>query len=566
MSSRFTSGLRFAVLFVLLAGLALPLTTAEAEPPAVTMQFLNVSDWHGQIDPLASGVGGASVISTYWKQDRLNYPNSTFMFTAGDTFGATPPLSNFFEEKPAVLALRMMGVKISTLGNHEFDRGINHLQEMIDLAGQKKGQQPGKPYRYVTSNLKNRNKNLDDVRGYQIYEIGGLKVAVIGVTNPDAPTLVFPGSFGTMETQDPAQRALKARAKAAEEGAKVFIVILHMGVTGFDGGGQPFGPLVDFANSVNGFHVIFGDHTDIEYGGIINNQLVVENRSKGATYARTLLTVKSKTGLILNRSFEFVEPVAANVTPDQAIEDVMQPYRDELKPIYETQIGQADMVIPRADACGNSAGRTCESKIGNLITDAMRNTYETDFAFTNSGGIRANLTCPTTDLPNDFCPSFIPPPFPITRGQAQEVLPFGNVVVTLEMTGAELKTALENGVSAMPGVNGRFPQVSGLCFTYDIHAAAGSRVTSAVRQAEDGSCTGTAVDLSSSATYEIAQNDFTANGGDGYPNVASRMTTRDVMVNVVADYIGDNSPVNPLIEGRITCTTSGATPCPTVTP
>ncbi len=125
----------------------------------------------------------------------------------------------------------------------------------------------------------------------------------------------------------------------------------------------------------------------------------------------------------------------------------------------------------------------CESLIGNVTTDALRLTYNTDFAITNSGGLRADLTCPTTDLPSDFCPAYTPPPYPITRGQVLGVLPFGNVVFTVDISGAELKTFLENGVSLMPSANGRFPQVSGLCFTYDIEAAAGSRVLSAVRQA-----------------------------------------------------------------------------------
>ena len=135
------------------------------------------------------------------------------------------------------------------------------------------------------------------------------------------------------------------------------------------------------------------------------------------------------------------------------------------------------------------------------------------------------------------------------------MLPFGNVVVTLQMNGAELKTMLENGVSAMPGANGRFPQVSGLCFTYNIEAAAGSRVTGAVRQASDGSCTGAAVDLTSGSTYLIADNDFMVSGGDGYPNFFSRATTRDIMDQVLADYIDTNSPpgISPAIQARIHC-------------
>jgi 2',3'-cyclic-nucleotide 2'-phosphodiesterase (5'-nucleotidase family) len=144
------------------------------------------------------------------------------------------------------------------------------------------------------------------------------------------------------------------------------------------------------------------------------------------------------------------------------------------------------------------------------------------------------------------------------------VLPFGNVVATLTIDGAELKTYLENGVSRMPSSDGRFPQVSGLCFTYDISLAAGSRVLSAVRQEADGSCTGAPIDLTSASSYTLAINDFMANGGDGYPYVYPRVTTQDYMDEVLADHISAYTPVSPLIQERIVCTTSGATACPVV--
>jgi 2',3'-cyclic-nucleotide 2'-phosphodiesterase (5'-nucleotidase family) len=121
---------------------------------------------------------------------------------------------------------------------------------------------------------------------------------------------------------------------------------------------------------------------------------------------------------------------------------------------------------------------------------------------------------------------------------------------------------LERGVSAMPAADGRFPQVSGLCFTYDITAAAGSRVTGAVRQAADGTCTGAAIDLTG-GTYTITTNDFTASGGDGYPSFVGRFVTRDIMDQVLADYVTASTPISPAIQGRIACV--GAT-CPVVTP
>ena len=228
-----------------------------------------------------------------------------------------------------------------------------------------------------------------------------------------------------------------------------------------------------------------------------------------------------------------------------------------------TVIGDSTVFIPRADECGQSAGRTCESLLGDVVTDAMRTTYATDFAITNSGGLRADLTCPLDDAESDFCPPNTPPNFQITDGQVLTVLPFGNIIATLTVDGAELKDFLENGVSSMPGVSGRFAQVSGLCFTYSIDSEAGSRVTDAVRQAADGSCTGAPVDLTSGSTYTLAINDFMAAGGDGYPDVTDRIVTRNVIDADIAAHIAVNTPLSPAIQGRITCVGSD---CPTPSP
>lgn len=556
--------------WLLIAALVLMTTTSVGAAPKETIeiQILNVSDWHGQLDPLVVGttlVGGAAVLSAYFQAERAANPNSLTL-TAGDAVGATPPLSSFFDDEPTILAMNLMGFQVDTLGNHNFDGGIARLQSHIDLA----------EFQYVSANLQNRDDNLTGVKDFEIFDVGGVQVGVIGITNPEAPELVFPGNFGTIVPTDPVRAALKARNAAKDAGAEIVVVITHMGVTGFDANGAPFGPLIDFAHAVNKdknkdkknpkIDVIVGDHTDIQFAGIINGALVYENRSKGLTYARAVLTVDASNHKILDKNVTFVTPLASAVTPDPAIVELLQPYRDALAPIMNTEIGTSTVFIPRADSCGRPDGRLCESLVGNTVTDSMRTRYGVDFAITNSGGLRADLTCPITDSPTDFCPPYTPPPFPITRGQVLTVLPFGNVVVTLDVNGAELKTMLENGVSAMPGANGRFPQVSGLCFTYDISAPAGNRVTGAVRQAADGSCTGAPVDLTAASTYSIAENDFMASGGDGYPNFASRMVTREIMDQVLADYVADNSPISPSIQGRIVCTTSGATACPVVLP
>jgi 2',3'-cyclic-nucleotide 2'-phosphodiesterase (5'-nucleotidase family) len=566
-------------------------STTGARPAAkatIDIQLLNVSDWHGQLDPV-NGVGGAAVISAYWNADRQANPN-TLTLTAGDDIGATPPISTFFDDVPAVLAERLMGIQVNTFGNHNFDRGIDHLQCIVNIAGAPNdlgftpgvydteggcpltSGGPGGPFSYVSANLQNRDANLTGVKDFEILTIGGVKIGVIGITNPEAPTLVFPGSFGTIVPTDTVEAAIKARNAAKDAGAEIIVVITHMGVTGFDQSGTPFGPLIDFARAVNKdkkspkIDVIIGDHTDIQFSGTINGALVYENKSKGVTYAKAKLTVDAATRKILSKTVTFVQPLASAVTPDPAIVNMLQPYRNTVNSILGTVIGESTVAIPRSDACGNSAGRTCESKVGNVTTDAMRLSYATDFAITNSGGLRDALTCSAAGGGSGFCPAATQPPYLITRGQVLAVLPFGNVVVTLQVNGAELRAILENGVSAMPGVNGRFAQVSGLCFTYDISAPAGNRVTSAVRQAADGSCTGAPVDLTAASTYMIAENDFMASGGDGYPNFASRMVTRNIMDQVLADYVAASTPLSPSIQGRILCTTTGATACPVVTP
>ena len=330
---------------------------------------------------------------------------------------------------------------------------------------------------------------------------------------------------------------------------------------------NPTGPIVDLADQLTGVNVVIGDHTDFQVlTRRSNGILVTENRSKGIRFTRIRLVVDASTKAPVYTTADFHKPWDIGVTPDPAIQARIDQLNAQLAPILSTVIGNSTVFIPRADACGQSAGRTCESLVGNTTTDAMRSAYGVDFAITNSGGLRADLTCPTTDNPNDFCPAYTPPPYPITRGQVLTVLPFGNIVVTLQVNGTELKTMLENGVSAMPAINGKFAQVSGLCFTYDISAPAASRGTGAVRQANDGSCSGAPVDLTSGSTYTIAENDFMASGGDGYPVFSSRATTRDIMDQVLADYITNAGTISPSIQGRITCMTGGSPACPVVTP
>ncbi|HXG40172.1 MAG TPA: 5'-nucleotidase C-terminal domain-containing protein [Candidatus Limnocylindrales bacterium] len=547
-----------------------------------TATILNISDYHGQLVPLAEAadtvtgagasnptfaIGGAAFLKPWFDVYRAEAPGGSITIAGGDSIGATPPISSFFQDKPTIELMNLMGFDADGLGNHNFDVSEAFFRtEIVPLAD----------FSYLSSNIVfgTTGTTPPEWSPSKVFEFDGFKVGLIGFSNPDIPELTFPGALGPFVVTDPIAAVNAEAARLKARGIRSIVAFGHLGATS----GTltaPLGPLVNLADNVTNVDAVVGDHTDFQVLTTRpNGVLVTENRSKGIRFTRLRLVADTATKSVVYKTADFHKPWNIGVTPDPAIQARIDELNAALGPILGTVIGSSTKFIPRADQCGNSAGRTCESLVGNVVADAQRLTYGTDFALANSGGLRADLTCPTTDSPTDFCPPYTPPPYPITRGQVLAVLPFGNVVVTLTINGAELKTILENGVSTMPAVSGRFPQVSGLCFTYDIAAAAGNRVTSVVRANDDGSCTSTAVDLTAGASYTIALNDFIVAGGDGYPNLSSRATTRDLLDEVVADYIAANTPISPVVRafpgGRINCTDSNgsatAPNCPTLTP
>jgi len=549
--------------------------------------ILDISDYHGQLVPLAEAadtlsgggasnptfaIGGAAFLKPWFDAYRAEAPGGSFTVAAGDSVGATPPISNFFGDTPTIELMNMMGFSADGLGNHNFDKGEQYLRNtLIPLA----------QFPYLSSNVVDAaGKTPSQWSKSKVFSFDGGKLGVIGFTNEDAPLLVFPNSFGPFHVA-PALAAVNTEAAALK--AKKVGVVVAIGHLGATAGTltSPTGPLVDLADNVTNVDAVIGDHTDLQVLATRSNGvLVVENRSKGIRFTRVRLVIDTSTKKVIYKTADFHKPWSIGVTPAAAIQARIDALNAELAPILTPVIGHSTVFIPRSDACGRPDSRLCESRIGNATTDAMRTAFgvgfPVDFAITNAGGLRADLTCPTTDNPSDFCLSnlypFAPELFPITLGQVLTVLPFGNVVATAPVNGAQLKAMLENGVSFMPAANGRFPQVSGLCFTYEITATAGNRVTGAVRQAADGTCTGLAVDLTAGGgPYTIAVNDFMAMGGDGYLNLVSSLNTPAIKTvdEVLADYITANTPISPDIQGRLVCTDSnGATApnCPVILP
>ncbi|MCI0633390.1 MAG: alkaline phosphatase family protein [Actinobacteria bacterium] len=525
-----------------------------------TVTMLNISDYHGQLVPLAEAadnlsgggsanptfaIGGAAFLKPWFDLYRSEATGGSITVAAGDSVGATPPISSFFGDTPTIELMNLMGFSADGLGNHNFDKGEQYLRNtLIPLAN----------FPYLSSNIVDAQGNTPaEWSPSHVFDFDGTRIGVVGFSNEDIPSLIFPGGLGPFHIESRVARVQAEVNRLRNTGVKTIVVMGHDGATAGTLT-DPTGPLIDLADALVNVDAVIGDHTNFQVSDTRpSGVLVTENLSKGVRFTRIRLVVDTSTKAVIYKTADFHKPWTIGVTADTAIQAEIDALNAQLAPILGVVIGSSTVAIPRSDVCGRVDGRLCESLVGDVTADSLRETYGTDFAITNSGGLRADLTCPTTDNPSDFCPAFTPPPFPISRGQVLTVLPFGNVVVTLQVNGAELKTILENGVSLMPTANGRFPQVSGLCFTYDIEAAVGSRVTGAVRQAADGTCTGAPIDLMATSSYFIAENDFMVTGGDGYPNFFSRATTRDIMDQVLAEYITANTPISPMIEGRIKC-------------
>lgn len=495
----------------------------------VTLQLLNVSDFHGQLDPVR-GVGGVEALSTYFSRERAANPN-TITLAGGDSVGASAPLSGFFEDVPTIEAMKLMGFDVDTLGNHNFDAGLGRLQSQIDRAAPQ--------LRYVSANLANVQQNLRGVAPYRIMKVGGVKVAVVGLTNPEAPGLVQPGSFGTMTVTDPVAAANRAREQAAEDGAEVFVAVIHAGITD---PATSTGPLVDFARGVTGFDVVLGDHTGVQYSGTVGGALVSENKGKGGSYSVTTLTFDSDAERVTGKAVRFVTPTASAVPKDARLTSLLAPYRDKLAAAYDGKVAVTTQAFPGSE-------RNKETAIGDLIADAMRARYGVQIALVNSGGIRQPL--PSSYQPRDKtlrrpdAGYAAGPPYDLVTGDIYATLPFGNAAVTRTVTGSQLYAVLENGVSKVPGLDGRFPQVSGIRFTYDQAAPVGSRIRSVTLT--DGRPV-----LRDATTYTFVTPDFVNAGGDGYTMLADGQgTSRELVAQVLLDDLKAKGTVTPATDGRI---------------
>jgi 2',3'-cyclic-nucleotide 2'-phosphodiesterase (5'-nucleotidase family) len=322
---------------------------------------------------------------------------------------------------------------------------------MLALASD--GSKAGSNVPFVVSNLEKGKETVGpNLADFLILNAGKIKVGVVGIISSEAIEMVSPGNFGPMSIREPVAEAMRAQAAARKAGADIVVCLVHMGMNNVEKG-RDTNRLKAFAEKVTGFATIFGDHTDVQYAGIMNGQLVLQSASFGKSYARTVLKLDKARRRVLSASVTFVIPRVPLIVPDAKITLMLDEYRAKLVPILSRVLATSPVAIPRSDACGSGTGRSCESLLGNVVADALRlyNVTGMDFSFTGSGGLCADLTC-STPGGNGYCPpnATASAPFYITRGAARASSPYDSNVVSVKVSGAQIKSLLEAGVAPMP--------------------------------------------------------------------------------------------------------------------
>jgi 5'-nucleotidase len=536
-------------------------TVATSNNKAV--QVLQLSDLHGAIEVGTSF--GAPLLASNWAADRAANA-ATIAVSSGDNIGAAPPISTEFEELPTIESLNAIKLDVSTMGNHEHDRNIDHLNKMIGASD----------FQWVVSNysdgaldaLKSGSKQA---KNYTIIERGGVKIGVVGSNTPETIEQVFPGNLDYKDASGAKKTIVinpgvvgmnKAIAEAKAAGADVVIAVIHQGwLENADGVAK--GLFNSLASQIKGAAAIYGGHSHQTFASVIPGTVrtapvvLGQVRNAGVEYTRTQICMRG--GKVVGQSIQHVLKAAAPTintgvvstvtTQDAAAAALVKKYKDQLSAKLDVKIGQVSGTFPRGGS--PAVERSGETPMGNYIADLMRAKYKTDFAIQNGGGIRDTFPARTYVPANTALVRTGTGPLDVTLGDAFTVFPFGNQIATTVVTGANLWKALENGVGGNYPGDGRFPQVSGLKYSFDASKPIGSRIVEVTK------LDGTAI-AKDSKEYTLTTLDFLIYGGDGYVNVFSPSQAKvqgallDVFVDALkADMAAKKVTQVPAADGRI---------------
>ena len=471
----------------------------------VTLTFVQTND----IDRMEEegGRGGFARLAAVVKAERAR-GGPTFFVHSGDTL--SPSLLSGIDKGVHIIdILNHMGVDAMVPGNHEFDFGPEVFRARLAEA----------TFPIVSSNILEADgtapKNTLD---HRIVDVNGIKVGFYGLTTEDTPVVSSPGDI----TFAPSVEIGIARAATLRaEGADFVVAVVHTPIN------VDLGLVrADAADLILTGH---DEHLLTYFNGKV---AMTESESQGnfAVVTEITLNKEEKDGKVSVDwwpAFRIID--TATVEPDPEIATLVASYSDKLDAELKVGIGTTSTALDSRRA----TVRGQEAAIGNLIADAIRAAVGADVAITNGGGIRGDREYPAGTK--------------LTRGDVFAELPFGNKTVKLEVTGADIRAALENGFSQIETGGGRFPQVSGLTVAINPGRPAGTRIVS---------LTVGGAPLDDAQTYTLATNDFVARGGDGYVVFKSAKPLINpidatLMASQVIDYIAAKATVAPAPEGRI---------------
>ncbi len=559
------------------AALALALTTAgvagtaEArprppKPKELQLQVLSFNDFHGHLqppggtdatlgttlDPTNTQVGGAEYLASTLEGLRANARYSQTV-AAGDLIGGSPFLSGLFHDEPAVESLNAMGLDVSSVGNHEFDEGVDELLRMQrggchldDGCYEPWGEDgyPGADFPWLAANVVDDDTGRTILPGTTIRKVRGVKVGYIGMTLEATPTLVAQSGIQGIEFRDEVETANRAARQLRRQGVQTIIVLLHEG--GFQTGTYRdcvgiSGPIVDIAENLHPeIDLVVTGHTHQPYVCNIpdpagKNRLVTSAASFGRVVTETNVVINKRTGEVNRAKTTATNHLVTRATADPEQTEIINRWTAAAAPIANEVVGSITADIVR------SPNRDTEGPLANLIADAQLAATTApgnggaQIAFMNPGGVRADLDYEQISGGES--------PGEVTYGEAFAVQPFGNLLVTMDLTGAQIERLLEQqAVFQRPG--GRDILIlgvsAGFTFTYDPEGPFGDRIDPATIQLNE-------VTLDPAATYRIVTNNFLADGGDAF-TVFTEGTNRagggDDLV-ALTDYLDANDTVSP---------------------
>lgn len=483
----------------------------SSDVPPVSIDIVTINDFHGRIEA-DNAAAGAAVLAGAVQQVRENNPNTVFA-AAGDLIGASTFTSFIQDDNPTIDALNAAGLDVSAAGNHEFDQGWADLRDRV---------QDRADFEYISSNVFLTETGEPALAPAWVTELDGVDVGFIGAVTEELDSLVSPDGIADLEVRSIVE-SVNAVADDLTDGdaangeADVLILLVHEGATSTDVASiTPDSALGEVVAGVDdSVDAIVSAHTHLAYTHVIDGRPVISAGQYGENFGLMNLQVDPETKELLSITNEIKpltaagQPLYPAVPEVQAIVDAAKAEADILG---AEKVGEITADFNRARQSNGSENRGGESTIGNFVADVQKWATGADIALMNPGGIRANLTYASSG-PAD-------PDGNVTFREAATVQPFANTLVTLDLTGAQLKSVLEEQWQPA-GASRPFLKLGvseGLVYTYDPTAAAGQRITSITLN-------GTPVDPE--ATYRVAANSFLAAGGDNFATFAQGANKAD---------------------------------------